>query len=82
MFTFWVVLWFVEVGMGDPPPQAKNSHSIPFSLIFLQNEHSGSQNKIKLKMKANAKFVSFIIYTWNSFLHGKCEGGENNENSS
>ena len=20
MFSFWVVLWFVEVGMGDPPP--------------------------------------------------------------
>ena len=19
IFTFWVVLWFVEVGMGDPP---------------------------------------------------------------
>ena len=36
MFTFWVVLWFVEVGMGDrpPPPQGKNSHFIPFSLIF------------------------------------------------
>ena len=33
-FTFWVVLWFVEVGMGDPPPQAKNSHFIPFCLIF------------------------------------------------
>ena len=31
MFTFWVVLWFVEVGTGDPPPpQAKNSHFIPF----------------------------------------------------
>ena len=22
MFTFWVVLWFVEVGTGDPPPFA------------------------------------------------------------
>ena len=20
MFTFWVVLWFVEVGMSEPPP--------------------------------------------------------------
>ena len=31
MFTFWVVLWFGEVGTGDPPPpQAKNSHFIPF----------------------------------------------------
>ena len=20
IFTFWVVLWFVEAGMGDPPP--------------------------------------------------------------
>ena len=28
---FWVVLWFVEVGTGyPPPPQAKNSHFIPF----------------------------------------------------
>ena len=49
MFTFWVVSWFVEVGMGDPPPQAKNSHFIPFCLIFLQNKHSGTQNKINLK---------------------------------
>ena len=32
---FWVVLWFVEVGSGDPPPpQAKNSHFIPFCYIF------------------------------------------------
>ena len=22
-FTFWVVLWFVEVGMGDPPLKQK-----------------------------------------------------------
>ena len=23
MFTFWVVLWFVEVGTGDPTPPLK-----------------------------------------------------------
>ena len=23
IFTFWVVLWFVEVGMGDPPLKQK-----------------------------------------------------------
>ena len=23
MFTFWVVLWFVEVGMGDPTPSSE-----------------------------------------------------------
>ena len=51
MFTFWVVLWLIKVGMDDSPsPCGKNSHFIPFSLIFfLQNEHSGAQNKIYLK---------------------------------
>ena len=45
--NFWVVLWLVEVGMDDPPPPCgKNSHFIPFSLFFLQNELSGTQNKI------------------------------------
>ena len=23
MFSFWVVLWFVEVGMGDPTPSSE-----------------------------------------------------------
>ena len=36
-------------GNGWPPPWEKNSHFIPFSLIFLQNEHSGTKNKINLK---------------------------------
>ena len=48
---FWVVLWFVEVGTGDPPPPLKRK--IPtlsrFVRFFLQNEHSGTQNKINLK---------------------------------
>ena len=41
----------VEVGMDDPPPTpcGKNSHFFPFSLICLQNDHSGTQNKINLK---------------------------------
>ena len=30
MFTFWVVLWFVEVGMGDPPSKEK----FPLYLVF------------------------------------------------
>ena len=51
MFTFWVVLWFVEVGTGDPTPPLKRK--IPtlsrFARFFLQNEHSGTQNKINLK---------------------------------
>ena len=46
MFTFWVVLWLEEVGMGDPPPLREK---FPFSLNFLQNEHSGTKNKINLK---------------------------------
>ena len=48
---FWVVLWFVEVGTGDPTPPRKRK--IPtlsrFVIFFLQNEHSGTQNKINLK---------------------------------
>ena len=48
---FWVVLWFVEVGTGDPTPPLKRK--IPtlsrFVIFFLQNEHSGTQNKINLK---------------------------------
>ena len=47
---FWVVLWFAEVGTGDPTPPRKRK--IPtlsrFVIFFLQNEHSGTQNKINL----------------------------------
>ena len=38
----------VEVGMGDNPLAGKNSHFIPFFDFFLQNEQSGTQNKINL----------------------------------
>ena len=38
--------------IGDPPsptPWGKNSHFILFSFTFLQNDQSGTQNKINLK---------------------------------
>ena len=28
MFTFWVVLWFVEVGTGDPPPLKRKNPTL------------------------------------------------------
>ena len=44
MFTFWVVLWFVEVGMGDPPPLAgKNSH---FPRFFPIKSTRGPKTKL------------------------------------
>ena len=52
-FTFGVVLWFVEVGMGDPDSPTPLKRKIPtlsrFVWFFLQNEHSGTQIKINLK---------------------------------
>ena len=66
MFTFWVVLWLVEVGMDDPPPTpcGKNSHFFPFSLICLQNDHSGTQNKINLKWSNWSDNTSPYCKTW------------------
>ena len=34
MFTFWVVLWFVEVGTGDPPPSSEKFPLYPVLLDF------------------------------------------------
>ena len=54
-FTFFFSHFFGGImvdrkGNGwPPPPRRENSHFIPFSLTFLQNEHSGTQNKINLK---------------------------------
>ena len=49
---------------SDPPPQAKISHFIPFCLIFLQNEQSGTQNKIYLKWS-----------NWSDNTLGSCDLG-------
>ena len=47
---FWVVVWFVEVGTGDPPPLKRKIPTLSrFVRFFLQNEHSGTQNRINLK---------------------------------
>ena len=39
-------LWFVEVGTGDPPLKRKIPTLSRFVRFLLQNEHSGTQNKI------------------------------------
>ena len=44
--NFWVVLWLVEVGMDDPPPLREKFPLYPVFPFFLQNELSGTQNKI------------------------------------
>ena len=44
--TFWVVLWLVEVGMDGPPPLREKFPLYPVFPFFLQNELSGTQNKI------------------------------------
>ena len=48
MFTFWVVLWFVEVGTGDPTPPLKRK--IPtlsrFVRFFYRMSTRGPKTKL------------------------------------
>ena len=46
IFTFWVVLWFVEVGMGDPPLKRKIPTLSRFVRFFYRMSTRGPKTKL------------------------------------